>query len=132
MADVCHNYSFLKNRIIAKNLLTPALLVPITIESEGEVFDNEYEYLTHECMDVVCVYVIARHCATLQRAHHIIQRDMHSHLKYIQLAPEMVYAEIYALKGFSISETLSMYHYHLQRALGAHVQVWVSTKGGQL
>ena len=110
----------------------PAQLVPVAIESEGEVFGNEYEYLTHEYMDVVCVYVIARHCATLQRAHHIIQRDMHSHLKYIQLAPEMVYAEIYALKGFSLSETLSMYHYHLQRALGAHVQVWVSTKGGQL
>ena len=110
----------------------PAELAPVAIESEGEVFDNEYEYLNHECMDVVCVYVIARHCATLQRAHHIIQRDMHSHLKYIQLAPEMVYAEIYALTGFSLSETLSMYHYHLQRALGAHMQVWVSTKGGQL
>ena len=111
---------------------SPAELAPVAIVSEGEVFDNEYEYLTHECMDVVCVYVITRHCATLQRAHHIIQRDMHSHLKYIQLVPEMVYAEIYALKGFSLSETLSMYHYHLQRALGAHVQVWVSTKGGQL
>ena len=112
---------------------SPVQLVPIAIKSEGEVFDNnEYEYLTHECMDVVCVYVIARHCATLQRAHHIIQRDMHSHLKYIQSAPEMVYAEIYALKGFSLSETLCMYHYHLQRALGAHVQVWVSTKGGKL
>lgn len=111
---------------------SPAQLAPVAIESEGEVFDNEYEYLNHKCMDVVCVYVIARHCATLQRAHHIIQRDMHSHLKYIQLAPEMVYAEIYALTGFSLSETLSMYHYHLQRALGAHVQVWVSTKGGKL
>ena len=109
---------------------SPAQLAPVAIESEGEVFGNEYEYLTQEYMDVVCVYVIARHCATLQRAHHIIQRDMHSHLKYILLAPEMVYAEIYALKGFSLSETLSMYHYHLQRALGAHVQVWVSTKGG--
>ena len=109
----------------------PAQLAPIAIESEGEVFaNNEHEYLTHEYMDVVCVYVIARHCATLQRAHRIIQRDMHSHLKYIQSAPEMVYAEIYALKGFSLSETLSMYHYHLQRALGTHVQVWVSTKGG--
>jgi hypothetical protein len=42
----------------------------------------------------------------------------------------LVYAEIYALKGFTLSESLCMYHYHLQCILGAHMQVWVSTKGG--
>lgn len=110
---------------------SPALLAPVAIESEGEVFNNnEYEWNNPIYMDLVCVYVIAEHPAALERAHRIILRDMQSHLKHIHLAPDLVYAEIYALKGFTLSESLCMYHYHLQCTLGAHMQVWVSTKGG--
>ena len=113
-----------QNQLKAKK--RESTLEPIT----KEVFGDEYEYLTKEYMDVVCVYAIANNCAALERAYRIIKRDMHSHLKCIQLAPDMVYAEIYAMKDFALSESLCMYHYHLQRSLGAHVQVWVATKGG--
>jgi hypothetical protein len=117
---------------MAKEYLSqnPVELVPIVIENEGEVFNNEYEWNNPMYIDLVCVYVIAEHPAALERAHRIILRDMQSHLKHIHLAPDLVYAEIYALKGFTLSESLCMYHYHLQCTLGAHMQVWVSTKGG--
>ena len=101
-----------------------------TIDQEELALISNYEYQEHAA--IISVYVLSQHCNMLNRAKHLLQRDMSSHLVDLQLAPDMLYAELYALETFSTSESIGMYHYHLQRALGPAAQVWLATKGGEL
>ena len=101
-----------------------------TIDQEELAMIARYEQQEHAA--IISVYVLSNQLSALERAQHIFCRDMSSHLVDLQLAPDMLYAELYALETFSTSESIGMYHYHLQRALGPAAQVWLATKGGGL
>ena len=101
-----------------------------TIDQEELALVSRYEQREHA--PIIGVYVLSQHFNTLNRAKHLLQRDMSSHLVDLRLSPDMLYAELYALESFSTSESIGMYHYHLQRALGPAAQVWLASKGGQL
>ena len=101
-----------------------------TIDQEELALVSRYEQRGHA--PIIGVYVLSQHFNTLNRAKHLLQRDMSSHLVDLRLSPNMLYAELYALETFSTSESIGMYHYHLQRALGPAAQVWLASKGGQL
>ena len=78
----------------------------------------------------VLVLILCDDLPTVQRAVHIIKRDLSSHLIHLQHNESAVCAQLRTLDLFSPSEALSFYHYHLQNALGKQAQVWLSTKGG--
>lgn len=101
-----------------------------TINQEELALVSRYEQREHA--PIIGIYVLSQHFNTLNRAKHLLQRDMSSHLVDLRLSPNMLYAELYALETFSTSESIGMYHYHLQRALGPAAQVWLASKGGQL
>ena len=101
-----------------------------TIDQEELALVSRYEQREHA--PIIGVYVLSQHFNTLNRAKHLLQRDMSSHLVDLRLSPNMLYAELYALETFSTSESIGMYHYHLQRALGPAAQVWLASKGGTL
>ena len=101
-----------------------------TIDQEELALVSRYEQREHA--PIIGVYVLSQHFNTLNRAKHLLQRDMSSHLVDLRLSPNMLYAELYALETFSTSESIGMYHYHLQRALGPAAQIWLASKGGTL
>lgn len=101
-----------------------------TIDQEELALVSRYEQREHA--PIIGVYVLSQHFNTLNRAKHLLQRDMSSHLVDLRLSPDMLYAELYALETFSTSESIGMYHYCLQRALGPAAQVWLASKGGTL
>ena len=101
-----------------------------TIDQEELALVSRYEQREHA--PIIGIYVLSQHFNTLNRAKHLLQRDMSSHLVDLRLSPNMLYAELYALETFSTSESIGMYHYHLQRALGPAAQVWLASKGGTL
>ena len=101
-----------------------------TIDQEELALVSRYEQREHA--PIIGVYVLSQHFNTLNRAKHLLQLDMSSHLVDLRLSPNMLYAELYALETFSTSESIGMYHYHLQRALGPAAQVWLASKGGTL
>lgn len=84
----------------------------------------------HEAKAAVLVLILCDDLPTVQRAVHIIKRDLSSHLTRLQHNESAVCAQLRTLDLFSPSEALSFYHYHLQNALGNQAQVWLSTKGG--
>ena len=84
----------------------------------------------HEAKAAVLVLILCDDLPTVQRAVHIIKRDLNSHLIHLQHNESAVCAQLRTLDLFSPSEALSFYHYHLQNALGNQAQVWLSTKGG--
>ena len=86
----------------------------------------------HEAKAAVLVLILCDDLPTVQRAVHIIKRDLNSHLIHLQHNESAVCAQLRTLDLFSPSEALSFYHYHLQNAIGNHAQVWLSTKGGML
>lgn len=103
------------------------MLTPIASKSDGQVFGDEYEFENHP---IIRVLIESRCYKVLERAEQIIHRDMRSHLVCCHKSREVVCAQLYALRGFSPSECISMYHYYLQHSLGSKAQVWLSTKGG--
>jgi hypothetical protein len=84
----------------------------------------------HEAKAAVLVLILCDDLPTVQRAVHIIKRDLSSHLIRLQHNESAVCAQLRTLDLFSPSEALSFYHYHLQNAIGNQAQVWLSTKGG--
>lgn len=84
----------------------------------------------HEAKAAVLVLILCDDLPTVQRAVHIIKRDLSSHLIHLQHNESAVCAQLRTLDLFSPSEALSFYHYHLQNTLGNQAQVWLSTKGG--
>ena len=82
--------------------------------------------------EVIVVIILCQDLATAERALHIIQRDLGSQLLQVEQCDTVVGAYLNTLRGFSPSECLSFYHYHLNRSLGQQAQVWITTKGGKL
>ena len=68
----------------------------------------------------------------LDKAEHLIHRDLQSHLVTYHKAQHMLMAAFYTLDCFSPSECLGFYHYHLQRTLGTKALVWLATEGGRV
>ena len=105
-----------------------------TIKAKGEVAVMPHRKMIPQerrSCDVVKVLIFSVNEQLLEKVEEIIYRDFYSHLRMCNRAENMLCAQIYGLELFNASESMAFYHYHLQRALGAHVQVWVSTKGGQ-
>jgi hypothetical protein len=82
--------------------------------------------------EVIVLIILCQELATAKRALHIIQRDLGSQLLQVEQCDTVVGAYLNTLRGFSPSECLSFYHYHLNRSLGQQAQVWITTKGGKL
>lgn len=81
--------------------------------------------------EAIVVIILCQDLATAKRALQIIQRDLGSQLLQVEQCDTVVGAYLSTLQGFSPSECLSFYHYHLDRSLGHQAQVWITTKGGQ-
>ena len=81
---------------------------------------------------VIEILVFSNQPTLLEKAERIFHRDMSSQLIHCFRAHGVVVAYLRPLNLFNPSECLSFYHYHLDRSLGQHAQVWITTKGGQL
>lgn len=81
---------------------------------------------------LIRVLVLALDKQLLDKAEHLIQRDLQSHLVTYHKAQHMLMAAFYTLDCFSPSECLGFYHYHLQRTLGTKALVWLATEGGRV
>ena len=88
------------------------------------------QYHNQEAKNYILICIFCADPITQQRAIHLLQRDMYSHLVHIMQERNAVCAQLRTLDTFSPSECMSFYHYHLQRSLGTKAQVWLSTKGG--
>ena len=120
----------------------PALLAPVAIESEGEVFaNNEHEFInliekvepsSNERRPIVKVLVFSECDRALEKMYHIIHRDMGSHLASCCKSSRCVCARIYTLEDFSIRECISLYYTHLHQSSCHKTEIWVSAEGGAL
>ena len=109
------------------------------VECKGEENNHTPSYTTlhHTTQreatgEVILLIILCQDLATAKRALHIIQRDLGSQLLQVEQCDTVVGAYLSTLQGFSPSECLSFYHYHLNRSLGHQAQVWITTKGGKL
>lgn len=113
---------------------TPAHgLKKVTIKSHLNHIEASFLEQSQSCQSTDTGILVCIFCAdpiTQQQAIHLLHRDMHSHLVHIMQERNAVCAQLRTLETFSLSECLSLYHYHLQRSLGTKAQVWLSTKGG--
>jgi hypothetical protein len=121
----------------------PALLAPIAIESEGEVFaNNEHKFMNQEDKHLAVVpdrndrrpivkVVVFSNCdCALEKMYHLIHRDMGSHLASCHKNSSCVCARIYAMQGLSVKECMAEYYAHLFRSSCHKTEIWVSSEGG--
>ena len=122
---------------------SPALLAPVAIESEGEVFgNNEHKFINQEDKHLAVVpdrndrrpivkVVVFSNCdRALEKMYHLIHRDMGSHLASCHKNSSCVCARIYAMQGFSVKECMAEYYAHLFRSSCHKTEIWVSSEGG--
>ena len=122
---------------------SPALLAPVAIESEGEVFNNnEYEFINqvdtnlavvpnkNDRLPIVKVVVFSDCDRALEKMYHLIHRDMGSHLASCHKSNRCVCARIYTMQDFSIKECIALYYTHLHRSSCHKTEIWVSSEGG--
>lgn len=122
-----------KQKIMAKNHFLArrtSSLVDAHLALQQGTLCQQTNGQKHKALATVQVLILCSDQLTLQRAMHIIKRDLRSHLINLQHNDTTVCAQLRTLDLFSASECISFYHYHLQRSLGAKAQVWLSTKGG--
>lgn len=121
---------------MAKKFFSPAdTLVDLSVRTQEHVYQSSDTTYIEPCDDqdkhiLVCIF--SDNTYAQNRALRLLQRDMQSHLIDAVKKRHAVCAQLRTLENFSASECLSFYHYHLQRTLGPHAQVWLSTKGGQV
>lgn len=98
----------------------------------GEEVINQQDrsFFKGEC--VIQVLILCQDLSTAKRAQQLIRRDLGSQLIQFAVHDTTVGASFRGLSCFSPSEIIGFYHYHLQRALGIHARVWITTKGEQL
>lgn len=124
---------------------SPALLAPVAIESEGEVFaNNEHEFINleenylaivksrNEKRPIVKVMVFSECDRALEKIYHIIHQDMGSHLVCCRKGNGCVCARIYTMHDFTAKECMAEYYAHLYRSSCHKTEIWVSSEGGML
>lgn len=114
---------------MAHTPFTPALLETLA-EANHHLSSTTPD--TSDRPPIIRVLVLTLDKQLLDKAEHLIHRDLQSHLVTYHKAQHMLMAAFYTLDCFSPSECLGFYHYHLQRTLGAKALVWLSTEGGRV